>query len=63
MTHKEPVSESDGKLTAQQTTTRKCPKCGGSMMHQTWESDDGAYEDSKYSCPCGFVRWVDGIDS
>ena len=43
-----------------------CPRCKGPMAHQTWESNDGAYEDSKYSCAdpaCGHVRWVDGIDS
>lgn len=63
MTHMNPMKESDGELGAVTTTKRKCGTCGEEMLHQTWESSDGAYEDSKYTCPRGHVEWVDGIDS
>lgn len=33
---------------------------------QKWESNDGGYEDYKYTCQdaeCGHAWWVEGIDS
>lgn len=52
---------SDGKI-AEGVTCRKCR--GGPVREQAWESTCGGYEDYKYTCQaCGFVWWVDGIDS
>lgn len=43
-----------------------CLGCGHTTMHrcQRWDSKDGAYEDYKHTClECGYVEWMEGIDS
>ena len=66
MTHTGPMPESAGEFTATERGI-KCHKCGQPTAKcETWESSDGAYEDYKYTCQspaCGYVWWVDGIDS
>lgn len=64
--HTKPMSESEGTLSTPVEAKRKCPKCGGPMTCETWESSCGGYEDYKYTCSaptCKHVVWVDGIDS
>lgn len=64
--HTGPISESQGDLGAVTQSGCKCPRCGSPLIYRIWESRDGAYEDTKYSCTnaaCGHVYWVDGIDS
>jgi DNA-directed RNA polymerase subunit M/transcription elongation factor TFIIS len=66
MTHFGSMSESEGEFSKQDTTVRHCSKCNEEKTFkvQTWESNDGAYEDYKYTClTCGYVFWIDGIDS
>ncbi len=59
------VSELTGKLSKTEKSYRKCRKCDGkNVTSQEWESSDGAHEDYKYTCgDCGYVWWIDGIDS
>ena len=67
MTHMRSMGEHEGEFTTTPApTTRKCPRCGSPMTFRVWESSDGAFEDEKHECSnpkCGYVRWVDGIDS
>lgn len=65
MTHMRPMDESEGRFTQVGHSDRLCRQCGGhNVKCQTWESNDGAYEDYKYVCgDCGHVWWVDGIDT
>ena len=67
MTHSAPLDDSAGKFfTEWVESATRCPKCNEPMKCQLWESGDGAYEDHRYTCEnpaCGYVRWVDGIDS
>ena len=44
----------------------ECPKCGidNKVKYRTWESSDGAHEDTQYNCDsCGKNWWVEGSDS
>ncbi len=63
--HTGPMPETAGELQGAQKTDDKCRKCGAQQVtYRVWESSDGAYEDYKYTCgACGFVWWIDGIDS
>jgi len=64
--HTKPMEESEGKFTKEgKKPIAKCPKCGKfSVFANTWESDCGGYEDSKFKCSaCGYYWWVDGPDS
>lgn len=66
MTHTRPMAESEGTLSeADVVADRSCPKCRkGPVVVQTWESRDGAYEDSKFTCQaCHHTWWVDGPDA
>lgn len=67
MTHMRQMAESEGEFTKTDPNLEKCPKCGAMTLEcKTWESSCGGYEDCKYTCTapgCGYVRWVDGIDS
>jgi hypothetical protein len=66
MTHIGEIPESDGELSRATLVSRPCKPCGKITRHtrQTWESNDGAYEDFKFTCQtCSAVHWVDGIDS
>ena len=61
-----PIPESEGVFTNEEIIDRICPQEGEErrIKKQIWESNDGAFEDEKYSClTCGHVWWVDGIDS
>jgi hypothetical protein len=57
------MRETDGTLSPPEPGGRTCSTCHEPMTVQTWESNDGAFEDFKYTCPNGHVEWVDGIDS
>lgn len=65
--HTGPMSETQGELSEEKipATGVSCRKCkGGPVVEQEWTSSCGGYEDYKYTCQaCGFVWWVDGIDS
>lgn len=62
--HTRKMSDSEGAFAGWEPSDRPCPKCGSELtQHRTWESSDGAYEDSHYRCVCGHTWWVDGIDS
>jgi DNA-directed RNA polymerase subunit M/transcription elongation factor TFIIS len=65
MTHTRSYSELEGTLGEPEPATRLCFKCGSKdVVHQLWQSNDGGYEDDKYTCKsCGFIWWVEGIDS
>jgi len=64
MTHSGPLPESAGTFQDLHEDPAECPKCKQkTLVCKSWDSSDGAYTDYKYSCPCGYVRWVDGIDS
>lgn len=65
MTHMGDMPESAGTFTKGSATDRICRKCGNQTVRvELWESNDGAYEDEKFTCTtCGHVYWVDGIDS
>jgi hypothetical protein len=65
MTTSRQFSESEGEFTKHGESTIPCRECGGgSVTYKVWESNDGAYEDEKYTCPdCGATWWVDGIDA
>lgn len=53
-----------GHLGPPAATGRECRKCHAKTVRvQIWESACGAFEDSKYTCACGDVLWVDGGDS
>jgi DNA-directed RNA polymerase subunit M/transcription elongation factor TFIIS len=42
-----------------------CPKCRSSeIVYRVWESDDGAFEDTRFRClDCAYDWWVDGSDA
>ena len=63
--HTGPMKESEGTFTKGALTNRVCKNCGNQNVYvKVWESNDGAYEDEKFTCgTCGRVYWVDGIDS
>lgn len=67
MTHTGPMHESEGRFSAERVSVQRCRgKCARLTDHkcQTWESNDGAYEDYKFTClECSNVFWIDGIDS
>lgn len=67
MTHFGPMDESEGELRSEHgDAVRSCSQCKVATLHkvETWDSNDGAYTDHKYTCRnCGRVHWVDGIDS
>jgi hypothetical protein len=66
MTHMNPMPESAGTFTKESVVQTFCRREQAMLDHrvQVWESNDGAYEDYKYTClSCGTVHWVDGIDS
>jgi len=56
-------SETEGTFRKEEESTRKCHQCDAVMTCKIWESNDGGYEDTKYTCPKGHIEWVDGIDS
>lgn len=65
--HTHPMAETEGEFTkVHPVPDVKCRKCGekGRCSYETWESSCGGYEDYKYTCGgCGYVWWIDGIDS
>lgn len=63
--HTGPMKETDGTCGSVTKTDRICKKCGSRNVYvQIWESNDGAYEDEKFTCgSCGHIYWVDGPDS
>jgi len=67
MTHTGPIPDSAGTFSPAEQTTVPCRKCNQqTVVAQKWESNDGAYEDYRYTCTdkkCGYIWWVDGIDS
>ena len=68
MTHSGPMAESDGGLHPPQPCREgaACPKCKqiNCVTYQEWDSSCGGYTDYKYTCgACGYIWWVDGIDS
>ncbi len=60
--HTGPMPEDTGKFTGTVDTDRKCSVCGKPMTCQVWESNDGAYEDEKLTCPDGHVLWIGRSD-
>jgi hypothetical protein len=72
MTHFRPMKESEGTFDEWKDVPERCHHivplsnlpCGHPVQMQTWESNDGAYEDHKFRClGGGHVWWIDGIDS
>lgn len=65
MTHTRQLDDSEGVFGAATATEVACPKCHAQRVSfEVWESNDGAFEDVKYTCAgCGHVWWMDGIDS
>lgn len=66
MTHTGQMRDSYGTFGMSRTIHIPCRQCGQTdqVTYQVWESNDGAFEDEKYTCSaCGKVWWVDGIDS
>lgn len=62
--HTKPMPETAGEFTKSDVAKRPCPKCGGQVRVQLWESSCGGYEDEKYTCEsCNHVWWVEGPDS
>lgn len=59
------ISEFDVEFGQCVMVCRKCPKCGqADAYHETWESPCGGYSDDKFVCrSCGYLWWVDGVDS
>ncbi len=60
-------AEHEGTLSPPEEKLYTCRQCGRQTATcQEWESSCGGYEDYKYTCTdaaCGYVWWVDGIDS
>lgn len=56
-----------GTFTRPEGKARKtvCPHCfGEDVTVRLWESDDGAYEDWRFTCKsCGHQWWVEGPDA
>lgn len=68
VTHTGPMNESEGKLGPEGrllTGCRgKCAPAATAHTVQEWDSNDGAYEDVKFTCAvCKHVFWAEGIDS
>lgn len=65
MTHTGPLCDSDGTFGSEQSTNEPCRQCRARTVTAClWESNDGAYEDWRFTCLlCGHIWWVDGIDS
>ena len=65
MTHTGPMSDDEGTFGDAKLTQRKCRKCGEQKVYvESWDSDDGAFEDEKYTCrACGYYWWVEGPDA
>lgn len=65
--HTGPLPNSAGTFSPPDERLYECIKCKKeTAKRETWESNDGAYTDERYTCTdknCGHVRWVDGIDS
>jgi hypothetical protein len=63
--HTKPMEESEGAFTRVESRKWTCRHClCKNVTCKVWESSCGGYEDYKYTCPdCGYVWWVDGIDS
>lgn len=66
MTHTGPLPDSAGTFSKPQVEVGlECPQCQDEPVTcEVWESNDGAYEDHRYTCTrCGHQWWVDGIDA
>lgn len=65
MTTNRKFADSEGQFKPVEICVTACPNCRKeNVTCQSWESNDGAYEDYKYTCTdCGHVWWIDGIDS
>lgn len=63
--HTKPMSELNGEFTKTEPEKYTCHKCQKQeAICKVWESSCGGYEDYKYICKaCGYIWWVDGIDS
>lgn len=63
--HTGAIPDSAGEFSPKQKSDRACHKCCTKKVeYEAWDSSDGAYTDYKYTCTsCGYVWWVDGIDS
>ena len=63
--HATEIASSKGKFTDMKPCAGKCRKCGAEQLSfREWESSCGGYEDYEYACrACGYIWWVDGIDS
>jgi hypothetical protein len=63
--HTGPMKDSDGDFKPGCGQKHKCRKCDAvEATCEEWESSCGGYEDYRYTCgACGYVWWVDGIDS
>jgi len=65
MTHMHPVLETAGDFVSVTLVDRRCRACDKPTEHraQVWESLDGAYVDTQFTClTCGAVNWVVGVD-
>lgn len=65
MTTSRTYSEHEGTFKPWEQSDRPCRRCKATAVRcRLWESSCGGYEDWKYECLiCGYVWWVDGIDS
>jgi len=65
MTHTREMAEHEGDLGPAVAAKCLCRKCEArNVVVQDWSSSCGGWVDSKFTCrACGFVWWVDGIDS
>jgi len=65
MTHTGPIAENAGTFDAPQATQCHCRACDEQTVTvQTWDSNDGAFTDYKYTCSsCGHTWWIDGPDA
>ena len=66
MTHMNPMADDEGTFGKSKFVKGiKCRKCGEEKISvQNWDSDDGAFEDRKYTCGgCGHYWWIDGPDA
>ena len=65
--HTKPMSDDEGTFQDPLPDVgRACPKCGGAMVCEPWESSCGGFTDYRYTClstTCKHVLWIDGIDS
>jgi DNA-directed RNA polymerase subunit M/transcription elongation factor TFIIS len=68
--HSRPMRDDEGDFSPWQPATteagpRPCRACDGREVYfRTWESHDGAYEDTQYHCrTCGRRWWVEGDDA